>query len=83
MQPEAGRGRPALLLYALQIASANVKFTSFEPEQTQVIIDRECVARRPLGPPAWSNPAKSSGAPGVPARPEECLRRPADIRKAH
>ena len=29
----------ALLLYALQIASANVKFTSFEPEQpTQVVI---------------------------------------------
>ncbi len=45
----------ALLLYALQIASANVKFTSFEPEQpTQVVIDRECVAQRPLGASAWS-----------------------------
>jgi len=73
----------ALLLYALQIASANVKFTSFEPEQTQVVIDREGVAQRPLGASAWSNPAKNNGAPGVPARPEECLRRPADIRKAH
>jgi hypothetical protein len=74
----------ALMLYALQIASTNVKFTSFEPEQpTQVVIDRECVAQRPLGASAWSNPAKNSGAPGVPARPEECLRRPADIRKAH
>ncbi len=73
----------ALLLYALQIASANVKFTSFEPEQpTQVVIDRECVAQRPLGAPAWSNPAEISGAadisgaPGVPARPEECLPAP-------
>jgi len=45
----------ALMLYALQIASTNVKFTSFEPEQpTQVVIDRECVARRPLGASAWS-----------------------------
>ena len=44
-----------LMLYALQIASANVKFTSFEPEQpTQVVIDRECVAQRPLGASAWS-----------------------------
>jgi hypothetical protein len=44
-----------LLLYALQIASANVKFTSFEPEQpTQVVIDRECVAHRPIGASAWS-----------------------------
>ncbi len=38
-----------LLPYAPQIASVNVKFTSFEPEQpTQVVVDRECVARRPL-----------------------------------
>src|SRR5271157_4191180 len=45
----------ALMLYALQIASANVKFTSFEPEQpTHVVIDRECVAQRPLGASAWS-----------------------------
>jgi len=41
----------ALLLYALQIASANVKRTSFEPELL-------------------------SGAPGVPARPEECQPQP-------
>ena len=45
----------ALMLYALQIASANVKFTSFEPEQpTHVVIDRESVAQRPLGASAWS-----------------------------
>jgi hypothetical protein len=45
----------ALMLYALQIASANVKNTSFEPEQpTHVVIDRECVAHRPLGATAWS-----------------------------
>jgi hypothetical protein len=44
----------SLLLYALQIASANVKLTNFEPEATQVVIDRECLARRPLGASAWS-----------------------------
>ncbi len=79
----------ALLLYALQIASGNVKFTSFEPEQpTQVVIDRECVAHRPLGASAWSKvegreyddlaaeKEAESGAPGVPARPAECLRLP-------
>jgi hypothetical protein len=89
----------ALLLYALQTASANVKFTSFEPERpTQVVIDRECVAHRPLGASAWSkvegrdyddlaqenSPAekdgekceKNDGAPGVPARPEECQPQP-------
>ncbi|MGD0508489.1 MAG: hypothetical protein ABSA27_11875 [Terriglobales bacterium] len=43
-----------LLLYALQIASANVKFTFFEPEPTHVVIDRECVAQPPLGATAWS-----------------------------
>jgi len=44
----------ALLLYAMQTASANMKHTSFEPEPTQVVIDRECVERRPLGATAWS-----------------------------
>ena len=44
----------ALLLYALQTASANLKYTSFEPEPTQVVIDRECVQRRPIGATAWS-----------------------------
>ena len=44
----------ALLLYAMQTASANMKRTSFEPEPTLVVIDRECVARRPLGATAWS-----------------------------
>jgi hypothetical protein len=44
----------ALLLYAMQTASANMKHTSFEPEPTQVVIDRDCVERRPLGATAWS-----------------------------
>jgi hypothetical protein len=44
----------ALLLYAMQTASANMKHTSFEPEPTHVVIDRECVERRPLGATAWS-----------------------------
>ncbi len=39
----------ALLLYAMQTASANLKRTSFEPEPTRVVIDRDCVAQRPLG----------------------------------
>ena len=44
----------ALLLYAMQTASANMKHTSFEPEPTQVVIDRDCVERRPIGATAWS-----------------------------
>jgi len=44
----------ALMLYALQTASVNVKHTSFEPEPTRVVIDRECVERRPIGASAWS-----------------------------
>jgi hypothetical protein len=45
----------ALMLYALQIASMNLKRTSLEPElPTQVVIDRHSVARRPLGASAWS-----------------------------
>jgi hypothetical protein len=44
----------ALTLYALQTASANVKHTSFEPEPTTVVIDRECVGQRPIGATAWS-----------------------------
>jgi hypothetical protein len=44
----------ALMLYALQTASANLKHTSFEPEPTQVVIDRDSVARRPIGATAWS-----------------------------
>jgi hypothetical protein len=44
-----------LLLYALQIASMNLKRTSLEPAlPTQVIIDLESVARRPIGASAWS-----------------------------
>ena len=44
----------ALTLYALQTASANMKHTSFEPEPTTVVIDRECVGQRPIGATAWS-----------------------------
>jgi hypothetical protein len=44
----------ALMLYALQTASANMKRTSFEPEPTLVVIDRECVKERPIGATAWS-----------------------------
>jgi hypothetical protein len=43
-----------LLLYAVQIASANLKHTSFEPDPTLVIVDQESVANRPLGATAWS-----------------------------
>ncbi len=38
----------------MQTASANLKRTSFEPDPTTVVIDRECVERRPLGATAWS-----------------------------
>ena len=45
----------ALLLHALRTASINLKHTSFEPEQpTRVVIDRDCVERRPIGATAWS-----------------------------
>jgi len=44
----------ALMFYALQTASANLKHTSFEPQPTLVVIDPECVERRPLGATAWS-----------------------------
>ncbi len=45
----------ALLLYALQTASMNLKRTSLEPElPTQVVIDRQSVANRPIGASAWS-----------------------------
>ncbi len=44
----------ALMLYALQTASANLRMTSFEPEPTRVVIDQKCVERRPLGASAWS-----------------------------
>jgi len=48
----------ALLLHALRTASFNVKLTSLEPElPTTVVIDQECVERRPLGATAWSTVA--------------------------
>ncbi len=43
----------ALLLYAMQTASMNLKRTSLEPKlPTQVVIDAD--AQRPLGASAWS-----------------------------
>ena len=45
----------ALMLYALQTASMNLKRTSLEPQlPTQVVIDRESVANRPIGASTWS-----------------------------
>jgi hypothetical protein len=44
----------ALMLYALQTAASNVRHTSFEPEPTRVVIDRESVEQRPIGASAWS-----------------------------
>lgn len=45
----------ALMLYALQTASMNLKRTSLEPDlPTQVVIDRASVATRPIGATAWS-----------------------------
>jgi hypothetical protein len=45
----------ALILYALQTASMNLSRTSLEPAlPTQVVIDRESVANRPIGASAWS-----------------------------
>jgi hypothetical protein len=44
----------ALMLYAMQTASANLKNTSFEPEPTRVVIDPDSIERRPIGATAWS-----------------------------
>jgi hypothetical protein len=55
MTVEIDHKQAALILYALQIASMNLKRTSLEPKlPTQVIIDRQSVAQRPLGASAWS-----------------------------
>ena len=55
MTEEVDHKTAALLLYALQTASMNLKRTTLEPElPTQVVIDRECVERRPIGATAWS-----------------------------
>ena len=47
----------ALLVYTLQTASINLRYTSLQPEPARVVIDRESVARRPLGSTAWSKVA--------------------------
>jgi hypothetical protein len=55
MSDEIDHKQAALVLYALQTASANLRHTSLEPElPTRVVIDRQSVARRPLGATAWS-----------------------------
>jgi len=52
---EIDHKQAALILYALQTASANLSRTSLEPKlPTRVVIDRKSVARRPLGASAWS-----------------------------
>jgi hypothetical protein len=52
---EIDHKQAALILYALQIASMNLKRTTLEPKlPTQVVIDRDSVAHRPLGATAWS-----------------------------
>jgi hypothetical protein len=48
------RGTAGTLLYALQTASCNLNRTSFEPQPTRVVIDPNCVQRRPIGTTAWS-----------------------------
>jgi len=44
----------SLLLRALRTAAANVRFTSFEPQPTHIVIDPKSVENRPLGVTAWS-----------------------------
>jgi hypothetical protein len=44
----------SLLLRTLRIAAVNVRFTSFEPKPTHVVIDPACVENRPLRATAWS-----------------------------
>jgi hypothetical protein len=45
----------ALMLYALPTASKNLSRTSLEPAlPTQVVMDLESVANRPIGASAWS-----------------------------
>lgn len=52
---EIDHKQAALILYALQTASSNLSRTSLEPKlPTRVVVDRESVARRPLGATAWS-----------------------------
>ncbi len=52
---EIDHKQAALILYALQTASMNLKRTSLERKlPTQVVIDRQSVAQRPLGASAWS-----------------------------
>jgi len=55
----------ALLLYAFQIASGNVKFTGSEPEQPTQVSRRASLHSY--------GDESDDGAPGVPARPKESL----------
>ena len=43
----------ALLFYALQTASSNLRRTNFEPHPTQVVIDQRRLADTSLGDDAW------------------------------
>ncbi len=62
--------RAALLLYALQIASANLKRVSFEPLPHRIVLDEleGCVARPPS---AASSQAKKDPRPSVGIRGEK------------
>ena len=44
----------ALLLRALRIASANLKYMASTPQPTHIVIDPESLENRPLGATAWS-----------------------------
>jgi len=52
-----------LILYALQIASANVKHTSFEPSPTEMIIDSTSLEHCPNAAANWSNTQESAYNP--------------------
>jgi hypothetical protein len=43
-----------IMLYALQTATLNLRNTNFEPEMTDVVINRRAVARTSLNGPQWS-----------------------------
>ena len=68
----------SLLLRALRTASANLKHTSFEPDPTQVVIDPECVERRPIGATAWS---KVEGREYDEAKKDDMKVEQADVKK--
>lgn len=79
----------ALLLYALQKASINLKRTTLEPKlPTQVVIDRKSIAKRPIGATAWSpvegqeyDEVESEEAPNDKSNQPEIRKTAADLPK--